>query len=67
MPRIRPVEYAEATRLAGALVPLGERPLPVNRIYYRLLLEDGRVVTVCYNFATSRWAMQSYQSRGWLL
>lgn len=36
------------------------RQRPVSRLYYRLLLEDGRTVTVYKNLISGRWAMQSY-------
>jgi len=35
------------------------RERPVSRVYYRLVLEDGRTVTV-YRDGSGRWAGQSY-------
>ena len=35
------------------------RERPISRLYYRLLLADGRVVTV-YQDGSGRWAGQSY-------
>ena len=32
----------------------------VSRLYYRLLLEDGRAATVFHNLVNGRWWMQSY-------
>ncbi len=36
------------------------RQRPVSRVYFSLLLEDGRTVTVYRNLISDRWAMQSY-------
>jgi len=36
------------------------RQRPVSRAYFRLLLEDGRTVTVYRNLVSRRWAMQAY-------
>ena len=36
------------------------RPRPVSRLYYRLLLEDGRTVTVYRDLVSARWAKQAY-------
>jgi hypothetical protein len=36
------------------------RERPVSRVYRRLALEDGRVVTVYEDLVSGRWAMQSY-------
>ena len=35
------------------------RPRPVSRLYYRLALADGRVVTV-YRDSANRWQCQNY-------
>lgn len=35
------------------------RQRPVSRLYYSLLLEDGRV-TVYHNLTTSQWSRQIY-------
>jgi hypothetical protein len=35
---------------------------PVSRLYYSLLLEDGRVVTVYCDKAVGCWAIQEYRS-----
>ena len=36
------------------------RPRPVARRYWRVLLEDGRVVDVYHGLASGRWFQQSY-------
>ena len=36
------------------------RQRPVSRVYYRLALEDGRVVTVYRELRSGRWAQQAY-------
>ena len=36
------------------------RERPVSRVYYSLLLEDGRVVTVYRELRSGRWAQQAY-------
>jgi hypothetical protein len=36
------------------------RERPVSRVYYRLALEDGRVVTVFRDMVSGQWAMQGY-------
>jgi hypothetical protein len=36
------------------------RERPVSRLYFSLLLEDGRVVTVYRDIVTGRWASQVY-------
>lgn len=36
------------------------RPRPVSRLYSRVLLEDGRVVTVYCDMVLGRWAQQTY-------
>lgn len=36
------------------------RQRPVSRVYYSLLLEDGRTATVYQDLASGRWARQSY-------
>ena len=36
------------------------RPRPVSRLYYSLLLEDGRTVTVYRDLLDGRWARQAY-------
>jgi len=36
------------------------RKRPVSRLYYSLLLEDGRVVTVYQDLIGLRWARQAY-------
>ncbi len=36
------------------------REQPVSRLYFRLLMEDGRTVTVYQNLVTGRWAKQAY-------
>ena len=36
------------------------RKRPVSRLYYRLLLEDGRTVTVFQDEVSKRWAEQAY-------
>jgi len=36
------------------------RERPVSRMYYSLLLEDGRVVTVYQDLIGLRWARQAY-------
>ena len=35
------------------------RERPVSRLYFRLLLEDGRVVMVYKDLVSGRWARQS--------
>jgi len=35
------------------------RERPVSRLYFSLLLEDGRVVTVYRDLVSGRWAKQS--------
>lgn len=35
------------------------RERPVSRVYFSLLLEDGRVVTVYKDLVSGRWARQS--------
>jgi hypothetical protein len=32
----------------------------VSRLYYRLLLKDGRTVTVCHDLTSRRWFKQDY-------
>ena len=36
------------------------RQRPVSRLYYRLALADGRVVTVYQDLMSGRWAKQAY-------
>ena len=36
------------------------RPRAVSRVYWRVLLEDGRVVDVYRDLVSGRWAQQSY-------
>jgi hypothetical protein len=36
------------------------RERPVSRLYFSLLLEDGRVMTVYRDLVSGRWWMQSY-------
>jgi len=36
------------------------RQRPVSRVYYRLVLADGRVVTVYRDLVSGRWAKQTY-------
>ena len=36
------------------------RERPVSRVYYSLLLDDGRVVTVYCDLVSGRWAKQGY-------
>jgi hypothetical protein len=36
------------------------RERPVTRMYWRLALEDGRVMTVHWDLVSGRWAIQSY-------
>lgn len=36
------------------------RQLPISRLYYRLLLEDGRTVTVYRDETGGRWWKQRY-------
>ena len=36
------------------------RQRPVSRVYYSLLLEDGRTMTVYHDLISGRWAKQSY-------
>jgi protein ImuB len=36
------------------------RERPVSRMYFRVLLEDGRVATVYYDFIGYRWYQQKY-------
>jgi hypothetical protein len=36
------------------------RERPVSRLYYSLLLEDGRAVTVYWDLVSMRWARQEY-------
>ena len=36
------------------------RERAVSRLYYRLLLADGRTVTVYWDLAGGRWAQQAY-------
>jgi hypothetical protein len=36
------------------------RNRPVTRLYFGLLLEDGRVVTVYRDLVSGRWARQAY-------
>ncbi len=36
------------------------RERPVSRLYYSLLLEDGRTVTVYRDEVSGRWAKQGY-------
>jgi len=36
------------------------RERPISRLYYRLALEDGRVVTVYRDLVNGRWAKQAY-------
>lgn len=36
------------------------RDKPISRTYWRLLLEDGRVVDVFHDLTTGHWARQTY-------
>ncbi len=36
------------------------RKRPVSRLYFSLLLEDGRVVTIYRDLVTGRWSQQNY-------
>jgi hypothetical protein len=36
------------------------RQRPVSRVYYALLLEDGRAVTAYRDLMSGRWAKQAY-------
>ena len=36
------------------------RERPISRLYYRLLLEDGRTVDVYHALRTGRWFRQAY-------
>ena len=36
------------------------REKPISRLYYSLLLEDGRNLTVYRDLVTERWARQAY-------
>jgi hypothetical protein len=36
------------------------RGWPVSRVYYALLLEDGRVVTMYCDLASGEWATQKF-------
>lgn len=36
------------------------RQRPVSRVYYRLLLEEGRTVTLYRDLMSQRWAKQAY-------
>jgi hypothetical protein len=36
------------------------RPQPISRLYWRLLLEDGRTIDVFRDLITGRWARQTY-------
>lgn len=36
------------------------RAHPISRLYWRVLLEDGRVVDVFRDLITDRWARQTY-------
>jgi hypothetical protein len=36
------------------------RERPLSRLYLRLLLKDGRTLTVYQNLVTGRWAKQAY-------
>ena len=36
------------------------RERPVSRLYFSLLLEDGRTVTVYQDLVSERWARQGY-------
>ncbi|MDO8616869.1 MAG: hypothetical protein Q7T33_14225 [Dehalococcoidia bacterium] len=36
------------------------RQRPISRLYWRLLLEDGRVVDVYRGLASGRWFQQAY-------
>jgi hypothetical protein len=36
------------------------RQRPVSRLYFSLLLEDGRTVTVYRDLMSGRWAKQAY-------
>ena len=36
------------------------RERPVSRLYWRLGLEDGRVLTLYRDLVSGRWAIQSY-------
>jgi len=40
------------------------RPQPVSRVYYALLLEDGRTVTVYRDLASARWWRQNVLGEG---
>ena len=37
------------------------RQWPVSRMYFRLLLEDGRVVTVYHGLLVDQWLQQDYR------
>jgi hypothetical protein len=36
------------------------RDRPISRLYYRLLLEDGRTVDIYHALRTGRWFRQAY-------
>jgi hypothetical protein len=36
------------------------RTKPVSRIYWRISLEDGRVIDIYHDLATGEWFRQSY-------
>ena len=36
------------------------RKQPIARLYFSLLLEDGRVVTIYRDLVTGRWSQQNY-------
>jgi len=36
------------------------RPQPISRLYWRLLLEDGRTIDVFQDLITGKWARQTY-------
>lgn len=40
------------------------RQWPVSRVYYRLLLEDGRAVTVYRDMVSGGWAKQNALGKG---
>jgi hypothetical protein len=40
------------------------RERAVSRLYFSLLLEDGRTVTVYRDLVSGRWARQAYSSLG---
>lgn len=36
------------------------RDNPISRLYWRVLLEDGRVVDIFHDLVSDRWARQTY-------